>query len=168
MPSRVFSGIHPYLGNRNDSLESIFEKNIQKIILSHQDTRLITESSLAVELKRLSSATWRMLFCCGTILLASWRTKGGGGSRKMTWWQWGGGGLDTPQKWWRHLWTAPNFFYFSFKGTHTNYLYYSFKGTHRAHTLTFSTSLQWGTHQTTSTSTILPILILLLLLFLSL
>ena len=61
-----------------------------------------------------------------------------------------------------------NFFYFSFKGTHTNYLYYSFKGTHRAHTLTFSTSLQWGTHQTTSTSTILPILILLLLLFLSL
>ena len=35
-------------------------------------------------------------------------------------------------------------------------------------TLTFSTSLQWGTHQTTSTSTFLPILILLLLLFLSL
>ena len=61
-----------------------------------------------------------------------------------------------------------NFFYFSFKGTHTNYLYYSFKGTHRAHTLTFSTSMQWGTHQTSSTSTILPILILLLLLFLSL
>ena len=61
-----------------------------------------------------------------------------------------------------------NFFYFSFKGTHTNYLYYSFKGTRRAHTLTFSTSLQWGTHQTTSMSTILPVLILLLLLFLSL